>query len=138
MKKLSLIMMAAMLAQPAFAEEDREEAACKPEETASVYTTHVFNNYTMDVAQQRFEADKKKIQELAGDQGVTLRLTSESYSANPANYDVSDRRDMFSVNSSLNFEVKPTAKGKDFFRALTNAGINASYSYSKTDNCPQD
>lgn len=138
MKKLALLVSIALLAQPAFAEEEAVDAPCKPEESASIYTSHTFNNYSMDEAQQRFEADKKKIQQLATDNGVTLRLSNESYSINPANYDMNDRRDLFNVGSNMNFEVKPTAKSKQFFRALTNAGINTSYSYNKTNNCNQD
>lgn len=138
MKKLTLMTMVALLAQPALAEEERmvSQENCKTEEV-TIYTNHTYNGYTVEEGDQRLASDKKKIAEVANNAGVTLKLTSESSSISPFTYEGPNVRGLFNYAANLNYQVKPPVKGKEFFRQLSAAGVNVSLNYSSNDSCEE-
>lgn len=147
MKKLNLIFTVVLLASAAHAEQTVGSTAADnatktltapcSDEQVTLYTTHTYNGYSIDDAQSRFDADKERIRDLAIQAGAKLKFTSENYSINPMNYDAPDERNLFNYSGNVNYEVSPASKGKDFFRKLSAAGINASLSYSKSNNCDE-
>lgn len=144
MKKFAAVAVLALLATPAIAEEDRAEGETKTlysdcaQEQVSIYTTHSYNGYSIEEGQSRFDADKKRVQDIASNVGAKLKLSSESYSISPMNYEAPNERNLFNFSGNLNYEVTPADKGKEFFRQLSSTGINSSLSYSKSDNCEQE
>ena len=109
---------------------------CK-RETVSVNTQ---NNYRADSAttlMKYYEDDKKKIQDIAKKDGVTVTIKSENYNINTSN-DYQFSRDgsvSFQMSGSTSYLVEPKEKAKDFFLALTNDKIRGSMNYSMNDNC---
>lgn len=140
MKNVAAIAMITMLASPAWAEEARDDAPpanCKTEEV-TVYTNHSSNGYTMDEAQLRFDNDKKKVASVAESTGVKLKITSENYSLSPFNYEGPNERGLFNYSANVNYLVTPASKGKEFFRKLSGAGVNASLNYNSNDSCNEN
>lgn len=141
MKKL-VMMATCLFAFSAYAEEEKAESAtltnppCQSE-TASVYTSHNYNGYSIADSESRFNNEKSRIQEVADKAGVKLKFTGENYSISPMNYEQPSERDLYNYSANLNYEITPADKAKEYFRQLSAANINASLSYTKNSNCEQ-